>query len=165
MAWYVVNTLPNQERRAELNLRRQGYEVWMPSILRSRRHARRFETVQAPLFPSYIFVAIDADKGGWRSVNGTFGVRRLVSFGGHPAAVPEEFMLALRDYAQPDNSLSPEDRGLKPGDAVRLISGPFAERVGTLATLNGRQRVEVLLSVLGRRVTASVPVSSVVPAA
>jgi transcriptional antiterminator RfaH len=49
--WYVVHTQSYQEARAELNLRRQGFEVWLPLSRRRRRHARRIDTVLAPLFP------------------------------------------------------------------------------------------------------------------
>jgi hypothetical protein len=36
--WYVVNTHPHQEARAEVNLRQQGYEAWLPAVAQ-RRHA------------------------------------------------------------------------------------------------------------------------------
>jgi transcriptional antiterminator RfaH len=51
IGWYVVNKLPPQEAQAESNLLRQGYRIWLPSIRRSRRHARLIETILAPLFP------------------------------------------------------------------------------------------------------------------
>ena len=49
--WYVVHTRPHQEGRAEANLVRQGFRVWLPVMERSRRHARRIETVRGALFP------------------------------------------------------------------------------------------------------------------
>ena len=60
--WYVVHTRPHQERRAEANLLRQGFRVWLPVMERSRRHARRIETVRGALFPGYLFV-----ESGYRS--------------------------------------------------------------------------------------------------
>ena len=45
--WYVVHTRPHQERRAEANLVRQGFRTWLPVMERSRRHARRIDTVCA----------------------------------------------------------------------------------------------------------------------
>ena len=57
--WYVVQTHPHAEQKASLNLARQGYGVYLPRYLKRRRHARRVETVAAPLFPRYMFVAVD----------------------------------------------------------------------------------------------------------
>ena len=47
--WYVVQTRPRQERRAEVNLARQGYRAWLPVMERSRRRAKRIETGHALL--------------------------------------------------------------------------------------------------------------------
>ena len=77
--WYVVHTRPHQERRAEANLLRQGYRAWLPQMERSRRHARRIETVRTPLFPGYLFVELDIAREAWCAINGTFGVRRARS--------------------------------------------------------------------------------------
>ena len=72
--WYVVQTRPHQEQRAEVNLARQGYRVWLPVTERSRRQAKRIETGYAPLFPQYLFVQLDIGREPWRAINGTFGV-------------------------------------------------------------------------------------------
>ena len=58
-AWYVVHTHPRAEAKALLNLDRQGFSCYLPRYLKRRRHARRLETVAAPLFPRYLFVALD----------------------------------------------------------------------------------------------------------
>src|SRR5258708_11637802 len=87
-SWYVAQTHPHAEVKASLHLRRQGFEIYLPRYLRSRRHARRVETVAAPLFPGYLFVAIDMATQRWLSIQSTIGVARLVRDGARPAAVP-----------------------------------------------------------------------------
>src|SRR5690554_1682526 len=94
-AWYVVNTRPHNECRAEMNLRRQGFNVWLPVLERSRRHARRIETVRAPLFPGYLFIELDLSRDNWWPVNGSYGVRSLLCQGGRPSALPQEFVEGL----------------------------------------------------------------------
>ena len=79
--WYVVHTQPNGEGRADLNLRRQGFATYLPRYARRRRHARRQEVVQRPLFPRYLFVTLDLARDRWRAVHSTFGVNRLVLAG------------------------------------------------------------------------------------
>src|ERR1700755_204170 len=94
--WYVVQTQANGEFRAAENLRRQGFEVYLPRYLKRRRHARRVETVAAPLFPSYLFVAIDMATQRWLSIQSTVGVARLVCDGDRPAAVPPHVIETLK---------------------------------------------------------------------
>ncbi|MGD9769432.1 MAG: transcription termination/antitermination NusG family protein, partial [Pseudolabrys sp.] len=56
--WYAVQSQPNAENKAVAHLARQGFETYLPRYLKRRRHARRVETVAAPLFPRYLLVAI-----------------------------------------------------------------------------------------------------------
>ena len=85
--WYVATTSPHKERVAEANLAKQNYRSFLPIHLETRRHARKFKTVLAPVFPSYIFVVLDVGRQRWRSVNGTLGVQRLITDGERPLAV------------------------------------------------------------------------------
>ena len=88
LMWYVVQTQANAERKAAFHLERQGFAVYLPQYLRRWRHARRTELRPAPFFPRYLFVALDLSRDRWRSVNGTFGVSRLVMEGERPQPVP-----------------------------------------------------------------------------
>ena len=93
----LCRTQPRAESKARVHLGRQGFETYLPRYFKKRRHARRVETVQAPLFPSYLFVAIDREKHRWRSINSTVGVSHLVCNGEEPAPVPDYVIDALRD--------------------------------------------------------------------
>ena len=53
------------------------------------RHARQLRTVQAPLFPRYLFVILDLERDRWLSVRSTVGVSRLFTTqDGRPIPVP-----------------------------------------------------------------------------
>lgn len=160
--WFVVGTLPRQETRAEINLRRQGYDAWLPSMPRMRRHARRRDVVLAPLFPGYLFVALDLTKQAWSPINGTYGVKGLVCNNGVPARLPNGFVENLRTDIERGDFLFPEDR-LVPGNRVRILDGPFSELVGTLMSLSSRERVTLLLDVLGREISIVMSRESVAP--
>jgi transcription elongation factor/antiterminator RfaH len=163
--WYVVHARPHQERRAEANLARQGFRVWLPVMERSRRHARRIETVRSALFPGYLFVELDIERAAWRAINGTFGVRRLLADGLYPQALPEDFIAALRGAVGTDGLSTAAPADLRPGDAVRITAGPFTECAALVLRLAPGERVEVLLDVLGGRVPARLPRRAVVAAA
>ncbi|MDE0391625.1 MAG: hypothetical protein OXI57_06085 [Rhodospirillales bacterium] len=163
--WYVVHTRPHQEQRAEVNMVRQGYRVWLPVMERSRRRAKRIETGHAPLFPGYLFVELDVTLEPWRAINGTFGVKRLLADGPRPQPLPEEFVTALREATGTDGLSTPAVPDLQPGDAVTIAAGPFVECAAVVLRLAPRERVEVLLDVLGGRVPTRLPKRAVVSAA
>ena len=72
--WYVAQTQPMAEHKALAHLHRQGFEVYLPRYLKRRSHARRVDHVPAPVFPRYLFVAMDIESCRWRAINSTVGV-------------------------------------------------------------------------------------------
>ena len=87
--WYVVHTQPHREAQAARQLENQNYRVFLPRFLKSRRHARKIETGLVPLFPRYLFIILDLTRDPWRSVNGTYGVDRLLMRAEEPEPVAE----------------------------------------------------------------------------
>ncbi len=151
-SWCVVNTLPNQELRAEANLLRQGFRAWLPLTRRVRRHARRVHTALAPLFPGYLFVELDMACECWAPINGTYGVKRLLTRGVEPERLPDGFVDDLRRSVGGDGTCTPSGEEMVPGARVRILDGPFADCVAELASLASGERVRLLLDILGGRV-------------
>ena len=157
--WYAAQTLHRRERGAELQLEAQGFTSFLPQITRTVRHARQLRTVRTPLFPCYVFVRLDLERDRWRSVNGTYGVARLVMAEGRPVPVPNgvvESLLDLRDA----NGIVRLDHGLSVGQRVEVIAGPFTQALGDLARLDGPERVQVLLEIMGGKVAVTIPRAS-----
>ena len=149
MNWYVVQTQPNRENLAVVNLERQGFNVWLPCYERLVRHARKAKRVRRPLFPGYLFINFDPETARWRSVNGTLGVKNIVSFGRTPSAVDSEFVIALKAVENSDGYLDAHREDLRPGQEVEILSGPMAGQIGKLLRLDAGNRVTVLLKMLG----------------
>src|SRR5215467_8571887 len=118
--WYVVHTLPFAEARAEAQLRNQGFRTFQPKRHTTVRHARRLRTVEAPYFPRYLFIILNLACDRWRSVNGTFGVSRLVMRGDQPHPVPRGVIEALIAAADVSGILQ-LGRTLQIGSQVRLL--------------------------------------------
>ena len=148
--WYVAHTHPHAEAKAALNLVRQGYTVFFPRYRKRRRHARRVETVSAPLFPRYIFVSIDAAVQRWRSIGSTFGVARLVCHGDRPAIVSDQVIASLKNREDADGLVLLDQPNLAPGDKVRVRHGVFSENLGLFEGMSDHERVTILLELLGR---------------
>ena len=150
--WYVVQTQINGEVKAARNLLRQGYEVYLPRYIKRRRHARKVDFVAKPLFPRYLFVAIDMATQRWRSIQSTFGVSHLVTNGDEPAVVPEGVVRALRLREDAKGFVTLDVAAFAPGDKVRVLSGAFMDNAGLFNGMADHDRVSILLEMLGRQV-------------
>jgi len=161
--WYLVHTLPRNEQRARLHLEAQGFRTHLAEISKTVRHARRLRTVRAPLFPRYLFLILDLDRDRWLSVRGTFGVSSLFSCDERPVPVPPGVVEALIEHGSQANLALCE--GLRKGQRVRILTGPFAEIVGRLDRLDENGRVRVLVEIMGTAVRVGINRSSLLPAA
>ncbi|GGE34909.1 transcription antitermination protein RfaH [Agaricicola taiwanensis] len=152
-SWYVVQTRPNSEELAASHLKRQGFTPYLPRYQKKRRHARRIDLVPRPLFPSYLFVAFDTEADRWRAVHSTVGVARLVCHGDRPAPVPSGVVEGLLKRQNEEGFIALLARPtFTPGQPVRLTDGAFAEQIGLYEGMSDRDRVTVLLDLLGRKV-------------
>jgi transcription elongation factor/antiterminator RfaH len=158
MPWYVVHTQARAEMRAHWHLENQGFRCFLPHIRTLRRHARRAETVQAPLFPRYLFVSFELHDSKWRSINGTRGVVGVLSNGPHPLAVRDGTVEALVQRC--------DEAGVVPltaldifttGAKVTITTGAFIGQVGVVANISSADRIAVLLNFMGTRTCVHLP--------
>ena len=156
MDWFVVRTKARQELRAIHHLEEQGFNVHCPQI---PKYNRLKEVVgKQVLFPGYCFV--QSGELSIASIRSTPGVIGLVSFSsqGTPATLVPAALEAIHGV---EAFYSEKVSGLKPGGAVRLIEGPFKGFKG-LYSKRSKDRVEVLLTLLGQQQRILVPSSQVI---
>lgn len=154
-SWFLAQMKPNSDHIAERNLKRQGFRTFLPRQATTRRVKDSFVTALRPLFPGYIFVAFNAAMGHWRTVNGTSGITRLVSFGSQPATVPWDIVGELLKRCDPTGLLLPP-RLLQPGDQVQLTTGPFAHFMAEVERIDPNRRVWVLMEFMGGQTRVAV---------
>lgn len=159
--WYAVRTQATAETKADVNLRHQGFETFLPRFRKLRRHARKVDTVLAPLFPRYLFVNFDADTQAWRCINGTFGVVSLVSFGLLPSAVPPQIIDAIRAGCDDAGVMDLPEPRFAPGQSVLIERGPLADLVGLFERISGDRQVVLLVEMLGRALRVALPFAAV----
>jgi transcriptional antiterminator RfaH len=160
--WFAVQCLSHREKLAAHHLANQCFATFLPVRRKTRRHARRLDTVLTPFFPGYLFVRLDLAADRWRSVNGTRGVVRLVGSNDAPCAVPHgviEHLIAACDV----HGVMQRDFVLSPGQPVRILTGPFADLVGKLDRLADADRVRVLLDIMGSRVPVTLSRDGIEP--
>ena len=88
--WFLAQLKPNSIQIAERNLHRQGFTTFTPMLEETRQRRGKFVRAATTMFPGYTFVAKDETARWWRAINSTYGVSRLVSFGGalNPGSPP-----------------------------------------------------------------------------
>jgi transcriptional antiterminator RfaH len=164
-SWHVAFTQPNCEMRALRHLRNQKFPAYVPRFLKRAYKGRRIERRPAPLFPRYIFVGFDVDRQRWRSVNGTIGVTHLICHGDRPAPIDESIINAIAQREGEDGlvrlSIAPS---FIPGQPVRVTEGVFAEQLCLYEGVGDRERVRILLNLLGRKVRVLIESELVVAA-
>lgn len=162
--WYAVQTHPGAEARAVGHLGRQGFETFYPRYRKQRRHARKVETVEAPLFPGYAFISLDLDAERWRVVRSTIGVRRLICSGEFPMIVPDAVVDEIRRRGDGNGlvELGPA-HSFRPGAPVEIIAGPLAGVNAVFEEIDDSSRIILLLDLMGRNVRLVIAEDSVRP--
>ncbi|WP_417808831.1 transcription termination/antitermination NusG family protein [Thioclava sp.] len=154
--WFLAQLKPNSGAIAQPHLERQGFGCFLPTEDRTIRRAGRFETRRCPLFPGYIFVSFDPEKGHWRKVNATRGISRIVSFGPMPRPVPAALISQIVKRCDAEFCLRPQAEFAK-GDTVHVTSGPFTDFVATIEQIDPDRRVWLLMELLGGQTRVAVP--------
>jgi transcriptional antiterminator RfaH len=163
--WYLVHTKPRKENVAEENLKRQGWEVYLPRLLRKRRRRGVWTDVVEPLFPRYLFIRLELGVDNIGPIRSTTGVSGLVRFSEEPAVVPSDIIDALMRTSDPTSRLHRIDGPMfKPGDTVVIDQGPMADLRAVFVAATSQERVIVLLELLGRRNRVAVKLDMLRPA-
>jgi len=163
--WFVVVCNPKCERRAQLGLRRAGYQTYLPVerkyVIRSRR---KVET-ENPLLPRYLFLGVRAygQEGGQDlyKLRGIDGVEKVVRFEGEPLKVHHKRLEILRereregefDHIKREEEEKARKKSLKakcrPGARVSLLAGAMTGLQAVVQKVQSGGRIEVLIDFLG----------------
>jgi len=153
-SWYVVQTKPRQEFRAEAHLRNQGLRCVLPTLQAERIRRGKRVLANEPLFARYLFIELGATDAKWSVLRSTRGVSRLVEFGGVPAKLPPGWIDAFQHQATAPRKL------FEPGQRVVVTQGPFSGLEGIYQMPDGESRAIVLLELLSKPCRGAFPVEA-----
>lgn len=160
--WYVIYTRTGMERIALGHLENQGYTAYLPLRFKERRRARHVDAIRAPLFPGYLFVQLDPTRDRWHAINGTYGVRYIVAMGDRPSAMPVGVVESIRARENAQGLIEIVDPcPYAPGEVVEITRGVMADQTGIFKCRDDKQRVTLLLSLLGRETEIRLPANAV----
>jgi transcriptional antiterminator RfaH len=161
--WYLIHSKPKDEKVAQENLERQGYETYLPLILgRAKRRGKTVKSIQ-PMFPRYMFIHLSEQTDDWGPIRSTFGVSSLIRFGTAPAKVPETLINALKNNENSEGIHEFTNKPLSVGDKVLIVEGPFEGYEATLFSQNSDDRVIVLLKIAENNVKVKLEQSLIEP--
>ena len=146
MYWCAARLQPHREALALHCLALNGYETYYPRLRDRRiRRGRRVE-LRPPLFPGYCFIAVELQ---WHAARWTAGVINLIMDGTGPARVPDSVIEEIRGREVGGLIELVPPASLRRGVRVRILRGPFSGHLAIFADMRPRERVEILLQLLG----------------
>jgi len=146
MKWQVLYLRPRLEKKAAELCRASGIPHYLPLRTQTRTYQRRKVTSELPVFPGYLFVALDAP--GKLALQKSNHVLRFLE--------PARPYRLLRQLAQIrralriDPDLRPSPQTLAAGMRVRIVAGPFQGVEGVVARLASTMRVFLTVDLLGQ---------------
>lgn len=157
--WFAVVSKPRMWEAVEKGLELRGYSVFLPKCLVLRRHARRVDTVERPLFGRYMFAGLTTEQP-FMYILHTPGVA-FVLRDAAGIALPVS-PIVLRDIkARVDADGGAVDLVPKPvkkrhkryrkNQRLRVTEGPFEGFEGLYVASQG-ERITLLLDILQRTV-------------
>jgi transcription antitermination factor NusG len=151
--WFAVQVRTRGEALVEAQLHGKAYETFLPTYLECRQYSDRIKTVDAALFPGYLFCRCDPEY--WLPILKTPGVQRVVSFGDLPVPVDESEIDTIQTLVRAPGAARPWPY-LKTGDRVRVEFGAFSGVEGILVSEKGTDRLVVSVTLLQRSVAVDI---------
>lgn len=145
--WYVVQTKPREEERADDNLKAWKVETLAPRIKARRvnEFTNRCTFITRPLFPGYIFARFDASTS-LHDINATRGIQRVVRFGEVLVPVDDQVIDMIRLRMAHDGFVHVGTEIL-PGRKFSIQDGPLSGLVGVLEReMKDSERVMLLMN-------------------
>jgi transcriptional antiterminator NusG len=161
MRWYVVHAYSQyenqvmkalKERVARAGLEEQFGEILVPTeeVVEIKDGMRR--TTERKFFPGYVLVQMEMNEQTWHLVKSTPKVLGFI--GGtpdKPAPISEKEASQILSRVE-ESVEKPKPKTLyEPGEAVRVIDGPFADFSGVVEEVNyDKNRLRVAVLIFGR---------------
>ena len=162
--WYVVHSYAGYENKVKadlenrttaMNMEEKVFEVVIPMEEVVEIKGGRKQVVQKKMFPGYLLVRCDLDDDSWYVIRNTPGVTGFVGPGTKPTPLSRkevETFLQVPAEGEEEAPRKPKASvGFDVNQAVRVLTGPFADFPGTIDEINvDQQRVKVLVDIFGR---------------
>jgi len=160
-AWYCLRSQRKREHFAAAHLRQiPGVEVFNPQLKLVRATRRGQVWTTESLFPNYLFARFGLEKL-LEKVRFTPSVKSVLQFGDRVPAIADSVIEELRQTLGASEPRVFTDEPLQ-GEEAEISSGPFEGEKGVVTrVLPAKQRVQILLDVMGRSISAEFSLDTV----
>ena len=146
--WFIAQIKPNSYNSAIQNLERQGFETFLPKMEITQRQKNKFVVKNAYVFPGYMFVCFNSRIVNWAKINSTYGVSKILAFNKKPSEISSDLILELKIRYE-INSNPTQNEKLQKGDSIKFYTGPFADLIAKVESVDEKNRIWVLLEAMG----------------
>jgi transcriptional antiterminator RfaH len=149
--WHLLLCKPNQNHIALRNLKRLGFDLFMPRHLVERRVKGIVQRELRPLFGGYLFLNMNPSEPRWYDARTASGVSKIIGHStGGPSVVPPDIIAGLMHRCDHEGLIQKTVNEFSEGDRVRITGGPFANFITTIEKIDPDRRLHVLLELMGR---------------
>ena len=134
-----------------------GIDTFLPLMKVMKQWSDRKKWVEEPLFRSYLFVRIKQDE--YHKVLSVTGVVRYITFEGKAAPVPEQQILAVKQFLDNEEDQTIFSEPFKIGDKVEIFRGILKGLLGNLVDIRGKQKVRIEIESIGQSIILTIPKS------
>jgi transcriptional antiterminator RfaH len=158
--WYVIQTKCNREEEVQSFLSTKGIETFDPLMEAFRIRNGKESKKLMPLFPTYLFGKFDIEQD-YPLIRWARGVKKILSFGGHPTPVSEAVVELIRQRTD-GNGIVKKNFSFVPNETIKIKSGPLKDLLGIFERwVSDRERVRILLNVIGYQPTVEMHFSMI----
>lgn len=149
--WFVLHTKSRQEKALAKSLDAIGVVYFLPMVTKACFHGKRKLTVDAPLFPSYVFLRGELDDA--YTADRTKRIARVIRVADQERMDRELWNIYLALIHQAPLDPYPY---LKKGIWVEVRSGPFQGMQGIIEDRWKHDRIILQVETLGRALSVEV---------
>ena len=157
--WFAIYVKSRSEKKVFKLLEDIGVESFLPLITRVKQWSDRKKKVEEPLFRSYLFVNIPLSD--YYTVLNVNGVVKFITFEKKPVPVPNNQIIAIKEYLNDTELHSINYEDFKEGELVRVKTGQMKDLVGRFVKINGKHRVIIDIEAVGQSLAVNVARSNV----
>lgn len=170
--WYVVNTISGHEYKVKEKLEMRVESMGLQDsifrvIVPEQKEIEYKEGVKKEkvkkMFPGYVLIEMVMSDEVWFIVRNTQGVTGFIGSSGKGAKpiplLPQEVDKILGNMGMSRIDITKE---LKEGNKVKIVSGPFKDMVGKIASIDLKeQKLIVLIDLFGQETSVEVELAQI----
>jgi transcription antitermination factor NusG len=141
--WLIVLYKSNEVKRVESNLLNQNFDFYLPKITIKNNNKHPKEEL---LFPGYIFVNTSLEN--YVSLKYTMGIKHILKFGDNISCISNEEIKSMQ-ITEEASKIHPVSSQIQLGQEAIISEGSLKGNIVKICSLPSKQRVGVLLSLLG----------------